>query len=300
MTANFFAILFILEFIDKFGRDTHGHQLRGFIMSEDCDTSIAARKPLDVSLRKWNLRRLAILLVLFAVPHPASGTDLHEAVRQGDVAAVDTLLADHVDVNGTDFFVGPPLHLAIIEGHVAIAEALIAAGADLEAEGEIGGDRPIHTAARMDHPDMIRVLLVQGAEPEAKNTNGQTALIVAAVNDSRNVLKALLDQGVRLEGKDAFKGQTALLHASFSGRVEVVSLLLTHGADINARDDSEQATALHLAVGGGARHDLIELLVAEGADLTARDHAGTTPLQWANQYALPETSELLRSLGAQE
>jgi hypothetical protein len=77
-------------------------------MSEDCDTSIAARKPLDVSLRKWNLRRLAMLLVLFAVPHPASGTDLHEAVRQGDVAAVDTLLATHVDVNETDFFVGGP------------------------------------------------------------------------------------------------------------------------------------------------------------------------------------------------
>jgi ankyrin repeat protein len=63
---------------------------------------------------------------------------------------------------------------------------------------------------------------------------------------------------------------------------------------------SDGVTPLHQAIGGGAKHDLIKLLVTEGADLNARDKFGHTPLRWANQYALPDTSELLRSLGARE
>ena len=80
----------------------------------------------------------------------------------------------------------------------------------------------------------------------------------------------------------------------------MVGLLLSRGADVNTNSDTEGATPLHLAVGGGEQHDLIKLLVAEGADLNARDKSDLTPMDWAKLYALPDTSELLRSLGAQE
>jgi ankyrin repeat protein len=76
--------------------------------------------------------------------------------------------------------------------------------------------------------------------------------------------------------------------------------LTNTGADVNVNSGSEGTTRLHEAVGGGAQHDLIELLVTEGADLNARDKSGLTPLRWAQRYASPDTSELLRSLGARE
>jgi ankyrin repeat protein len=87
-----------------------------------------------------------------------------------------------------------------------------------------------------------------------------------------------------MNGADGFKKQTALQHAAFSGRTKMVELLLSRGADVNTNSDNEGATPLHLAIGGGAQHDLIKLLVAEGADLNARDNSDLTPMDWAKQY----------------
>ncbi len=147
---------------------------------------------------------------------------------------------------------------------------------------------------------MVALLMDKGAKFEAKNTNGQTPLIVATVTGSHNAAEVLLSKGADINGTDEFKGETALQFAAFSGRIEMVKLLLSRGADVNVNSGSEGATPLHMVVGGGAQHDLIKLLVTEGADLNARDKSGLTPLRSANQYALPETSELLRSLGARE
>ena len=110
----------------------------------------------------------------------------------------------------------------------------------------------------------------------------------------------MLSKGADINGTDDFKGETALQFAAFSGRIEIVKLLLSRGANVNVNSGSEGATPLHQVIGGGAQHDLIKLLVAEGADLNARDKSGLTPLSSASHYALPETSELLRSLGARE
>ena len=71
-------------------------------------------------------RRLLGLLFLalcLAAPATAWSSDLHEAVRQGDVDSVLALLANDEDISETDFVVGPPLLLAIVEGHRSVAEA---------------------------------------------------------------------------------------------------------------------------------------------------------------------------------
>jgi ankyrin repeat protein len=243
---------------------------------------------------------LGLFFLFMAVPPHAYAGELHDAARNGDVDAVRALMADGADFNESDFMSGPPIHLAVMEGHVAVAEVLIAAGADLEAVGEIGGAHPLHTAARNNRAAMVALLMDRGALFEAKNTNGQTPLIVAAVTGSRDAAEALLSKGADVNGADDFKGMTALQHAAFSGRIEIVKLLLSRGADVNVNSGTEGATPLHHAIGGGAKHDLIKLLVAEGADLNARDESGLTPMVWAEQYALPDTSELLRSLGARE
>lgn len=267
-----------------------------------------------VMFRGWNLHRdrrrprfvarlaghLGLFFLLMAMPSLAYTSELHDAVRNGDVDAVRAIVADGVDFNESDFMTGPPIHLAIMEGHVAIAKVLIAAGADLEAVGEIGGAHPLHTAARNNQPAMVALLMDRGARFEAKNTNGQTPLIVAAVTGSRDAAEALLSKGADVNGTDEFKGETALQYAAFSGRIEMVKLLLSHGADVNVHSGNHGFTPLHQAVGGGAQSDLIKLLVAAGADLNARDKSGLTPMMTAKQYALPDTSELLRSLGAQE
>ena len=161
--------------------------------------------------RGWNLNRnrrrpqieaplmanLGLFFLLMAIPSLSYTSELHDAVRNGDVDAVRVILADGVDLDESDFMIGAPIHLAIIEGHVAVASVLIAAGADLEAVGEIGGAHPLHTAARNNQPTMVALLMDRGAKIEAKNTNGQPPLIVATVTGSHDAAEVLLSKATR-------------------------------------------------------------------------------------------------------
>ncbi len=93
----------------------------------------------------------------------------------------------------------------------------------------------------------IKKQLAAGANPNAQDSSGATALIYAAGANSPQALTALLradaDPNLR-----TYKGQTALMAASISYQEpkEKIKVLLAAGADLNARDNDGQ-TALTLA-----------------------------------------------------
>ena len=66
---------------------------------------------------------------------------------------------------------------------------------------------------------------------------------------SRNVkeVEAAMTNGIDVNAKDD-NGRTALIEAAIYGRTEIAELLLQHGADVNAKD-TKNRTALLWAVG---------------------------------------------------
>jgi uncharacterized protein len=103
-------------------------------------------------------------------------------------------------------------------------------------------------AIRRGQLSTVRQLLDRGASPEAvigaNDSEGQTALEVAADTGNVPMVRLLLDRGAEINAADGWGG-TAIVGASSAGFPEVVRLLIGRGADVNADDDG--ATSLGYA-----------------------------------------------------
>jgi len=142
----------------------------------------------------------------------------------------------------------------------------------------------------------IDTLLEQGADLEARDAEGVTALHRAALGDSPELARLLLDRGANLEARDEDGGTPLHYAARFGGSPEVVHLLLDRGAALEARD-TRGATPLHYAVAAKDSSEVVRLLLDRGADVEAQDAEGVTPLDRAALDASPEIARLLQAQG---
>jgi len=105
---------------------------------------------------------------------------------------------------------------------------------------------------------------------------------------------ALLDEGADIDALDEH-GQTALMNAAYRGDTELAQVLIGRGADLN-HTAKYRLTALMLAVINDHR-EIVELLVNAGADKNIKGSKGAfdqTPLQYAEEHGKTELVRLLR------
>jgi len=91
----------------------------------------------------------------------------------------------------------------------------------------------------------LRMLLDQGAEINARNKEGETTLMVAALEGRTDMVRFLIEKGADLNARDGV-GATPLLYAALGGSVEAIKLLIDKGADPNAKTTDGQ-TALSIS-----------------------------------------------------
>ena len=96
---------------------------------------------------------------------------------------------------------------------------------------------PLHEAAGRGDTAKVQLLLDKGADINAKDSNGETALMEAADNGHLEVVKQLLAKGADVNAKSSY-GYTALLYAADQGHTECVGLLLDGGANINVQSSA--------------------------------------------------------------
>ena len=156
---------------------------------------------------------------------------------------------------------------AVKHGDFTAARALIAGGADANA-ADPDGTTALHWAVDQDRVDLVDLLLDAGARATAVNRYGVPPLSLAAGNGSAAVIARLLDARADVH-VSLPSGETPLHTAARAGDVAALRLLLVSGADPNAREDIRRQTPLMWAASEG-RADAIRLLVESGADLHAR------------------------------
>jgi ankyrin repeat protein len=183
---------------------------------------------------------------------------------------------------------------AINSRNIELAMQLLGQGTiDIRAT-DSNGYTALTLAARKGHKDVVELLLAMGADIHARE-NGDTALLQAAYNGHKDIVALLLDRGADICARDNNR-DTALTLAALSGYKDVVQLLLDRGADIHTRNDDGD-TALTLAAFLN-RTDAVELLLNRGADIHTRNDDNNTALIRAASFGSRDTVKLLLDRGA--
>jgi ankyrin repeat protein len=123
--------------------------------------------------------------------------DIFEAAALGDAARVRSLLRDQPDLVRTyspDGFT--PLHLASFFSQPAAVEELLNNGADPDAVATNGSKLAvINSAAASNNAEVVKMLLRGGANPDAQQHGGFTALHAGAQHNNAEMIQALLASG---------------------------------------------------------------------------------------------------------
>ncbi|HVJ80487.1 MAG TPA: ankyrin repeat domain-containing protein [Planctomycetia bacterium] len=118
---------------------------------------------------------------------------------------------------------------ALRQGDRAAFEKMLQADPKLARLRGAGGTTPLMQAALYGDAESVRRLLERGADPDARNESGATALMWAV--DDVEKLRLLLKAGAKVNARSD-DGRTALLIAAgWVGAGDAVKLLLDHGAD---------------------------------------------------------------------
>lgn len=160
-------------------------------------------------------------------------SDFVIAAREGLAQIVGSLLAKGVDIDARDGSGYTALMNAAAPGHADVVRLLLNRGAQVEAiDG--GGATALMRAALAGQLAIAKQLLEKGADVEIKDrTLGGTALIYSV--GSPEIVSLLLERGANANAQNDL-GLSALMIAAFNGYATTIPLLLNGGADLNAKD----------------------------------------------------------------
>jgi len=191
--------------------------------------------------------RTDLVLDYLSQGHPATAQDkdgvslIKWCAYYGDVTAIRYLLAEGESAASLE----GELNAAAFHGHWQLCQFLIENGANPNQPLDDTGETPLHAAlckASPSHERVVRILLANGADPNAKTnagvitgafmrdcrTKGETPLHRAAAFGSDQSVQLLLDAGAIKDAKDA-NGDSPLAWASWHLRSDVILRKLCYG-----------------------------------------------------------------------
>jgi ankyrin repeat protein len=235
------------------------------------------------------------LVVSAALAADTGNQSLVNAAKQGDRAAVQSMLNGPAKMDVISAQGGAALIWAASRNDAAMIDLLLGAGADPKAANEYGATA-LYAAADNADPAMTKKLLAAGADPNAALNSGETPLMLAARQGQLATVQALLAGGADPDAKEKNGAQTALMWATAGRHSAVTKELVQHKADVNAVSKNG-STALMFA----ARSDLesARILLDAGADpnLQIPDWGGTA-LIIASTMGQADIVEALLNKGA--
>ena len=182
---------------------------------------------------------------------------------------------------------------------------------DFNVNDTLNTTTPLMRAAKRNNADVVNFLISKGADVNAKNKKGWTALLFAASQNTSDVVKLLLDNGADINAKNK-DGNNAIIcaleHAPRENVSSVVNVLVRYGADKNAVSKNGRKAInyiknalsdndfIKLCAKGNIKE--IDLAFKNGANINALSKDNSTALMWAARFNNSDVVNYLINKGA--
>ena len=215
---------------------------------------------------------------------------LHYASQWKLDKAIPVIIQKGVPVDEPNATGETPLFIAVKNNSPSIMRVLLDNKANLNARDK-QGNTLLHTAVRWNAKDSAALLISFGIDINAHSLNGGTALHDAVTLGMSEIETMLIKEGANLEVRD-IDGNTPFMEAVKSGLIPSIGKLASSGADPSARNIKGD-TPLHIAV-AMERYDLVNMIIFMGISIHAHNTSGRTPFQIALGLSPRMVSSLLR------
>ncbi len=207
-----------------------------------CEAHSGDLKSMESAEKEWNKKASQQLLAYMSLETMFPDKNvraLAEAAGKGKVKKVDKLVSNGVDVNSHGAKKATPLFWAMRSDSIDGFKKLLELGADSNIVFDDGGT-VIHWAVQFNNSDFLKQALEHGGNPNlVAGQLGQTPLFKAVGSSGDSdiaVLRILFEHGANPNVKES-KGNTPAMIAAGVGRFDIVYVLLDSGADYSLKND---------------------------------------------------------------
>lgn len=201
---------------------------------------------------------------------------------------------------GKDETMQERLFEAVVGKEIDIVRELLNSGADINAQDE-QGRTAIMIATYANDAEMVKVLIDEGADVDIQDDMLNNPFLYAGAEGYMDILKLMIAAGADPKITNRYGG-VALIPASEHGYVEVVEELLTNTkTDVNHVNNLGWTALLEAIIlndGSEKQQQTIRLLIEYGADVNLADKDGVSPLQHAREKGFKEIEGILLEAGA--
>src|SRR5829696_8693537 len=159
------------------------------------------------------------------------------------------------------------------------------------------GPAPVADAAMAHDREAVKTLLKDGADVNAAQGDGMTALHWAARNGDAELTQMLLFAGANVKATTRLGGYTPLMMAASQGHAAVIASLVAGGSDAKAANALGTTPLMLAAASGNAQ--AVTTLIENGAEIEAKEKTfGQTPLMFAASLDRIDAIKALIKAGA--
>jgi ankyrin repeat protein len=233
-------------------------------------------------LQFWNHHGIIICLVLFlchfslfAQNHPDNGTieTFFNAITENDTNTFTKMLDGDTNLAHVLYSGRLPLHIAASKGQTEMVALLLEHGADINAQNDTLDTSnmrltPLEAAIEYYHPDICKLLLEAGADPNIQSAFGGSALHYAFTYNYPEIAGLLLDYGANpfLEKENVYIKVTPFELAITQGDGKLVPRML--GQDLRHPIGNKSGVKSKLAKHPGKPvKSFADILAERGVDL---------------------------------
>ena len=204
---------------------------------------------------------------------------LHSAERDSDVTEMKSTLPRGFSVDCRNTTGRTPLMNAALKGNVQVVKSIIKREADPSLMDNRGLNT-LHYATQGGNTDIISLIHTHLPNIDSKTREGDTPLMLAALNGKLRAVKWFLERGATVACEEK-RGWNTLHHAAQGGDTDIISLIHTHLPNIDSKTREGDTPLMLAALNGKLR--AVKWFLERGATVACEEKRGWNTLHHAAQ-----------------